>query len=491
MSRSRDIVIPGSISADRKRALQRSALYVSLTMFLLFVQLPLIWMLITAFKMQGQAFQVRIFPQMFVEGAAPYQFASFTADQPTLVRDESTALTVRDYLWTTPGEAGATVYHFGFVTPPATKLVARIYDQPARYAVAKFSSGDTMELTLEQAALLRNSQPLVGRPRAELTEEEAAMLDAARSIAGGEVVASITPMERDPWRTLEFADVTHEEAPDVLIEEGDFGRITESRTPRAWHATLAVSAGEAPPKEFYVDFSRTFMQGLRALYTTGNFTYILTHPDFNFGTFFLNSLLVAGGAALLTVVICTLGAFGFSRKDFPGRDALYYGLLASMLIPGMIFMVPQFAITINFGWMNTWQGLVIPHLANVFGLFLLRQHIDSLPNALFQAATIDGANDLQIFVMIVVPLSIPIILTLFLLTFVGQWSNFLWQFIVNSGDSPWRTLPVGLQYFRGQFATQWERIMAGACFSIIPIAILFLSVQKYFLIGMAAGSVKE
>src|SRR5690606_6399567 len=122
---------------------------------------------------------------------------------------------------------------------------------------------------------------------------------------------------------------------------------------------------------------------------------------------------------------------------------------------------------------NSYQGMIVPHLANVFGLFLLRQYISQIPRDLFHAAEIDGASESQVFRSIVIPVCLPIMVTLFLLVFVGQWSNFLWQLIVNTGDSPFTTLPVGLQQFKGQNANEWEKIMAGACFSILPIAVLF------------------
>ncbi|HMX63212.1 MAG TPA: carbohydrate ABC transporter permease, partial [Candidatus Sumerlaeota bacterium] len=160
-------------------------------------------------------------------------------------------------------------------------------------------------------------------------------------------------------------------------------------------------------------------------------------------------------------------------------------------VPGMIFMVPQFSITLSLGMMNSYAGMIVPHLANVFGLFLLKQYVSQIPKDLFAAAEVDGASDRQVFTMIVVPICLPIMVTLFLLVFVGQWSNFLWQLIVNTGDSHVITLPVGLQQFKGQNSNEWEKIMAGACFSILPIAVLFLSTQKYFLKGLVAGAVKE
>ncbi len=162
-----------------------------------------------------------------------------------------------------------------------------------------------------------------------------------------------------------------------------------------------------------------------------------------------------------------------------------------MMIPGMIFMVPQYAMVSKFGWINSYMGMVVPHLANVFGLYLLRQHISMIPNAFFEAAKIDGASEWQLFRYVVIPQSMPVMVTLFLMTFIGQWSNFLWQLIVNTPDSPYRTLPIGLALFKGQYAQSWEVIMAGACFSVIPIAFLFLLAQRFLIEGMTKGAIKE
>lgn len=248
---------------------------------------------------------------------------------------------------------------------------------------------------------------------------------------------------------------------------------------------------EAAAKEFRLIESREFGRAWKDLYTLKNFSAIIANPDFNFSKYFMNSLIVATTAALLTVFICTLGGFAFAQKKFHFRDGLFAIMLSSMLVPGMIYMVPQFSITLSMGWMNTYQGMIIPHLANVFGLFLLRQYISQIPSDLFAAAHIDGATEPQVLRHIVFPLCMPIMVTLFLLVFVFQWSNFLWQLIINTADSPVLTLPVGLQQFKGQYGNDWERIMAGACFSILPITALFLALQRYFILGLTAGAVKE
>ena len=185
-----------------------------------------------------------------------------------------------------------------------------------------------------------------------------------------------------------------------------------------------------------------------------------------------------------------MAGYVFSKKDFWGKDFLFNMLLATVMVPGMIFMVPQFAIVNKLGWINSYKGMIIPHLANVFGVFLLKQYIDQIPNSLLESAKIDGASEYQIFKTIIVPLTIPIMVTLFLLTFLGQWSNFLWQLIVNTPDSPYLTLPVGLALFKGQYYTRWTLMMAASCFSVLPIAFLFLLAQRFFIEGMTRGAVK-
>jgi multiple sugar transport system permease protein len=259
-----------------------------------------------------------------------------------------------------------------------------------------------------------------------------------------------------------------------------------SLLPLFWMLITAMKVeGEALKLSFIPDGSWDTM------YTIKNFTEVLFNTDFPFLRFFLNSVVVASSAALISTIICLLAAYSFARKNFPGKELVFGLLLASMMVPGMIFMVPQFAIITQLGWMDTIQAMVIPHTANVFGIFLIRQAISKIPESLFEAAQIDGAGDFQILRMVVVPLIMPILVTLGLLTFLSQWSNFLWQLIVNTPSSEWRTLPVGIALFKGQYSIAWEKMMAAASYSIIPIVILFMFLQKYIISGLTSGGVKE
>jgi len=212
----------------------------------------------------------------------------------------------------------------------------------------------------------------------------------------------------------------------------------------------------------------------------------------NFSTYFVNSLLVATTAAFFVTLLSAMAAYVFSKKELPYKNALFGFLLATMMIPGLMFMVPQFFMICKMGLCGTKLAMFLPHLASVFGVFMLKQFMDTIPSSLLEAARIDGASEWQVFSVVIIPLAMPIILTLFLLTFLFHWSNFLWQLIVTDFANPLSiTLPVGLALFRGQYTSEIGQIMSASCFSIVPIAVLFLIAQKYFIEGMTQGAVKE
>lgn len=239
--------------------------------------------------------------------------------------------------------------------------------------------------------------------------------------------------------------------------------------------------------------------------TLENLTDVLIR--YNFLKYFGNSLLVATLSAGFTTFFASMAAYAFAKKQFWGRDQLFYALLASMMIPGLMYMVPQFALVYQIGeikflgigaflkhfqlmGIDTYGAMIVPHLANVFGLFMMRQFLDGVPNSLLESANIDGASEWGIFWRIVVPLSLPIIATLFLLSFQFHWSNFLWQLIVTGSESRY-TVPVGLAMFKNAHEELWNLKMAASCISIVPIAVIFFFAQRYFIEGMTRGAVKE
>ena len=221
--------------------------------------------------------------------------------------------------------------------------------------------------------------------------------------------------------------------------------------------------------------------------TVQNFIKVV--KNYSFGRYFINSLIVATSAGFFATVFATLAAYPMAKKEFPGKKIMIGIFLSSMMIPGLMYMIPQFAIVSKFGWINTYLAMVVPHLANVFGLFLLMQYIKTLPDSLIEAARIDGASELRIFLSIIVPLSMPIIVTVFLLTFQFHWNNFLWQLIVTNTEKMY-TVPVGLAMFRSAHEEMYALKMAASTISIIPIAVIFLFAQRYFIEGITSGAVK-
>lgn len=232
------------------------------------------------------------------------------------------------------------------------------------------------------------------------------------------------------------------------------------------------------------------LEGFKKMYTLKNFAKVWT--KFEFGIYFKNSLIIAGSAAFFATFFAAMAGYVFAKKEFFLKDKIFYILLGTMMIPGMMYMTPQFYIIVKLGWYNTYKAMVIPHLASVFGVLMMTQFIKTIPTSLIEAAKIDGASEWQIFRIIIIPLSLPIVATLFLMTFLFHWSNFLWQLVVSDPGlvRNIKTIPVGLAYFSGQYGSDWELMMAAACYSIVPIALLFLFAQRLFIEGMTQGAVK-
>jgi ABC-type sugar transport system, permease component len=220
-------------------------------------------------------------------------------------------------------------------------------------------------------------------------------------------------------------------------------------------------------------------------YQWGNFLEAWLHLPF--GRFFLNSFIVAGGVTAITVVVSCLAAYAFARLKFPGREGILVAYLGTLMIPQVMLVIPLFLIVSRIGWINTYQGMILPMAFSSFGAFLLRQFFLSIPRELEEAALIDGASRLRILVSIIVPLALPAIGLLALFTFIGQWNNFLWPLIVVNGLD-YATLPLGLTMFQTQQGTAWNYIMAGAALSMIPGVVLAVVLQQVIYKGITLGS---
>jgi multiple sugar transport system permease protein len=205
---------------------------------------------------------------------------------------------------------------------------------------------------------------------------------------------------------------------------------------------------------------------------------------------FVNSAGIAIVTTLVSVTLNALAGYGFARFRFAGRDRIFALLLLALVIPGQLGMLPLFLMLRSLGLVNTYLGVLVPGLASIFGIFLVRQYALGLPESVLDAARVDGAGELRIFWSIVVPLVRPVLVTLALFTFMGTWNDFLWPLIVLS-DTRLQTLPVALANLLGEHVQDTELMMAGAVVTIVPVVAVFLAVQRSYIEGIAAGSVKQ
>ncbi|MEA2067121.1 MAG: ABC transporter permease subunit [Thermotogota bacterium] len=208
-----------------------------------------------------------------------------------------------------------------------------------------------------------------------------------------------------------------------------------------------------------------------------------------FGRYYANTVFVAVVTTILEIIFASMAAFAFAKMDFFGKNFIFTLFLATMMVPGEVLLVPNFITLTVFGWIDTYYALIVPWVISVFAIFLIRQHFMTIPNELYDAAKIDGLSKWKFLWRIMVPLSKPAIITGALLKFVGSWNAFLWVLIVTKSPE-YRTLPVGLQNFSSATGTEYNFLMAAATFSIIPVVILFLVTQKYFIAGISRSGLK-
>jgi multiple sugar transport system permease protein len=222
--------------------------------------------------------------------------------------------------------------------------------------------------------------------------------------------------------------------------------------------------------------------------TLSTYTDVLSLSGFPGWLF--NSSFVAVVATLAVLFVQSLAAYAFACKRFVGREVLFYLVLAGLMVPGAMTLIPQFLITSRMGLLNSYAGLILPTLAGPLGVFLLRQYMLGIPVSLLDAARIDGCREWAIYWRIVLPLSLPALGTLAIISFTGHWREFLWPLLVTTDDSM-KTLPVGLASLSSQFNTDYGAQMAGALLSLLPVIVVFLCLQRYFIGGLTTGAVKE
>ena len=250
--------------------------------------------------------------------------------------------------------------------------------------------------------------------------------------------------------------------------------------PMYWLFTTAITptlyAIKTPPDVLPVHASLSNFQRLFAQAT-------------DYGSWFLNSLLIATSITLFHIFFDTLAGYTFAKKRFPGRNLLFWIILSTLMVPSYVTLVPLYIVAKNLQLLDTLWAVVLPGLANVFGIFLMRQYIQTLPSELLDAARIDGCGEFRVFWHVVLPLSKPAIGALAIFTFVRHWNDFFWPLIVLQSSSNY-TLPVGVAGLQGEFSTDYGIIFAGAALAALPMIVFFLIFQRYFLEGVRVGAIK-
>jgi ABC-type glycerol-3-phosphate transport system permease component len=212
-----------------------------------------------------------------------------------------------------------------------------------------------------------------------------------------------------------------------------------------------------------------------------------------FARYFINTTIVTALTVLGQLIICSMAAYGFARLNFMGRDTVFVLYLTTMMIPFQITLIPTYLIITRLGWVNTYQGLIVPGISSAFGIFLLRQSFLNIPRDYQEAARIDGASEWQIFTRVFLPLNGPALTTLAVFAFMGTWTDLLWPLLIARSDDL-RTLELGLAYFNARpnafVQPNWPLLMAGAVVVMLPVLIVYIFAQRYFIQGISLSGVK-
>lgn len=304
--------------------------------------------------------------------------------------------------------------------------------------------------------------------------------------------------------------------PEIIPRETIYEATYEGRTVRV----RPLSSPEHPARAKIVDETGARVADVADIRTVSHVAPRIqnypeawrAYPFVSFWRAYANTLIVAGLVTLGQVVTSALAAYAFARLRFPGRDVLFFGYLATMMIPGAVTMIPTFALLKNlpvvldavfhtdywerelvFGGrvigIDSYFALIAPRCFSAYGVFMLRQFFLQIPKELEEAATIDGCGSIGVFRHVVLPLSKPALATLAIFTFMWAWGDFLWPLIVTNSDEI-KTLPLLLQSFQGQHSARWNYLMAASTTALLPMLVVFLMGQRYFIEGIKLGAVK-
>ncbi|MED1865218.1 carbohydrate ABC transporter permease [Fictibacillus nanhaiensis] len=221
-------------------------------------------------------------------------------------------------------------------------------------------------------------------------------------------------------------------------------------------------------------------------FTTENFVYLF--ENMNFGVYLRNTIIIVL-CSFVGLFFNAMAGYAFAKYKFKGREKLFYLVLATMMIPGQVTMIPVYLILNQMGLTNTMAGVVLPGLVGAFSIFLFRQFMSTIPDELLEAARLDGASEFRVFMQLVLPISKPIMAVQGILTFIAGWNSFLWPLIIANDESLY-TLSVGLSLLKGQYGGNFALQMAGSTFMVVPIVIIFIIFQKHIIEGYTISGMK-
>ena len=224
--------------------------------------------------------------------------------------------------------------------------------------------------------------------------------------------------------------------------------------------------------------------------TLENFTSIFNDKSLPVVNWFFNSLLIAALFTAAILIIDSLAGYAYARLEFPGKNFLFGLMLATLVMPGIMFLIPNYLTVARLEWIGKIQGVIAPGLSGVFGVFFMRQFFQSLPRELEEAAYIDGASVWHTFVSVILPLSKGPIITLGIITFLTSWNDFLWPLLILGGNRNELTLPVGLATLQGQYTFDYGKLMAGALVLTLPVLLLYAIFQRYIIRSISMTGIK-
>jgi ABC-type glycerol-3-phosphate transport system permease component len=254
-----------------------------------------------------------------------------------------------------------------------------------------------------------------------------------------------------------------------------------------------VQSGKWAPEVWkagnYPDVFKELRYGALAGEDPGEWKWYQYITDSSFTRYYFNSLFIAAAVTFLQCLTSSMAAFAFSRLKWRGRDNVFLLYLATMMIPGLVLMIPNYQIMMRLGWVDSYAGLIIPAAFTAFGTFLLRQFMLTIPQSLDEAAEIDGASKWQVYWEVIMPLARPGLIVLAIFTFMGSYKSFFWPLVMLRTQAKY-THTVGLLFFDSSRGTETQLLMAAATMTVVPLIVVFVLLQKYLVRGIQLGAVK-